>query len=93
MTTTGLPRPGATRQTQRMVDLLPAFAILAVFLGGGILLARKQARDYKSYLAQHTAETARQTEAQRALISQQVAAIDRQTEVLARIAEALERRA
>jgi len=75
-----------------MAEVLPVLAVLAVFLGIAIFLGRKQARDYKSYLAQHTAETTRQTEAQRDLITQQVAAIDRQTEVLTRIAEALERR-
>jgi uncharacterized protein YxeA len=75
-----------------MSDILPVIAILALLLGGALYVARKQARDYKAYLTQHTAETARQTEAQRELITQQVAAADRQTEVLNRIAEALERR-
>ena len=76
-----------------MAELLPVLAVLAVFLGIAIFLGRKQARDYKNYLAQHTAETTRQSEAQKDLVTQQVAAIDRQTEVLTRIAEALERRA
>jgi hypothetical protein len=93
MTTRRRARTAERATTGRQVlDFLPIILILGVFMVGGIVLSRKQARDYKSYLEQHTAETARQTAAQRELITAQVAAVDRQTEVLARIADTLERR-
>lgn len=70
----------------------PVVALLALALGGLALLSGKQVKDYKKYLEQHTTETKRQTDNQREMIEAQVAATDRQTNVLKRIAEVLERR-
>lgn len=75
-----------------MADWIPFLVLGTLLLLGLWLVSRKQVRDYKTYLDQHTAETAKQTETQRQLIDMQIAAIDRQTEALDRIAKALENR-
>ena len=75
-----------------MIEFIPIFAVFFVFVGVLALIARKQVKDYKSYLDQHNEQVAKQTELQKELVERQVEAIDRQTEVLTRIADTLERR-
>ncbi|MEM7730633.1 MAG: hypothetical protein AAF311_15430 [Pseudomonadota bacterium] len=75
-----------------MLEILPIIAVLGLFFIGLWLISRKQMNDYKGYLASHTEETAHQTANQREMIDAQVAAIDRQTLVLKRIAKALQDR-
>ena len=70
------------------MDALLTFIPFLVLIAVVVLMARRQNANYKSYLEEHAAEARKATEAQ----ERSRVAIQEQTKVLERIADALEKR-